>query len=151
MPTYQQLDVIADSYIPALFIITVLMLARDIFKFGLKSNLIQLSSVILSIVIVYSVMAIDNHFKIWPALDLDYSTHTALSLVFVMYLSSQSKVLLALSTTSFLFYILLMIYQKYHTTADIVSTAVILIPIFWLLFYCKVPIKPANKQLKRTP
>ena len=151
MPTYQQLDVIADSYIPALFVISVFVFARDIFKLGFKRNFVQLSSIILSIIIVYAVMAIDNNFKIWPAFDLDYSTHTAFSLVFVVYLSSRSKALLALSTLSFLFYVLLMIYQKYHTIADIVSTSVFLIPIFWVLIHHKVLTKSANKALNRTP
>jgi hypothetical protein len=138
MLTYQQLDVIADSYIPILFIVSVFFLATEIFKFGFKRKFVELGSVIASILIVYSVMLLDGYFKIWPLLDLDYSTHTALSLVFVVYLSSKSKTILVMSVLSFLLYVLLMIYQKYHTVADIISTSIVLIPIFFALIHRKI-------------
>jgi hypothetical protein len=139
MITYQQLDVIADSYIPILFVISVFVLALDIFKSENKNNrkFSELISIIVSIAIVYLVMALDNNFGIWLLFELDYSTHTALSLVFVAYLSSKSKTLLVFSVVSFLFYVLLMLYQKYHTIADIISTSVALMPVFLLLFHRK--------------
>ena len=148
MLTYQKLDVIADSYIPALFIMSVLVLALDMFRYGIKSKFRDLISIIVAIVIVYLVMALDNYLEIWPILNLDYSTHSALSLVFVMYLSSKNKTLLFLSVASFLFYILLMLYQKYHTIADIVSTCVVLMPLFWILNDRELLTKTANKMLR---
>ncbi len=143
MLTYQQLDVIADSYIPTLFVISMVILAMDIFKLGFRRKSVEFSSVIISIIIVYFVMMLDNSLRIWPAFDLDYSTHTALSLVFVVYLSSKNKALLILSVLSFWLYALLMIYQEYHTATDIVSTSVVLLPIFWALIHRKTLTKTA--------
>jgi len=137
MFTYQQLDLIADSYIPTLIVVSMIVLAMDIFKLGFKRKFVELSSVIISILIVYFIMMFDNSFKVWPVFDLDYSTHTALSLVFVVYLSSKNKALLVLSVLSFSLYVLLMIYQNYHTIADIVSTSVVLIPVFGALMHRK--------------
>ena len=150
MFTYHQLGVIADTYIPIIFIVSMFFLAKDVFKIGFNKKLIELSSVIVSIFTVYIIMFLDSAFKIWPIFGLDYSTHTALSLVFVVYLSSKSKTLLVLSALSFLLYALLMIYQKYHTLADIVSTSVILIPIFWALLHKGIITTIADRVLKRT-
>jgi len=147
MFTYQQLDFITDSYIPILFFITLSIFAMGFFRNGCKEQYLQLSSVILSVLIVYLVMAVDNRFKIWPAFDLDYSTHTALALVFVIFLSSRGKLALMLSVLSFQLYIVLMIYQQYHTLADIFSTALFLAPVFWLLIFNEVIRKCSSNKL----
>ena len=108
MFTYQRLDFIADSYIPVLFFISLFIFAVDIFRNGFKKHCLQLGSVVLSVLIVYLVMAVDNRFEIWPKFDLDYSTHTALALVFVIFLSSRGTLALTLSVLSFVLYIALM-------------------------------------------
>jgi hypothetical protein len=147
MLTYEQLDVIADAYIPILFIVSVFVLSMGVSKLGFKRKLLEFGAIVISIIIVYIFMVLDNVFRIWPAFELDYSTHTALSLVFVVYLSSKNKTLLALSILSFLFYVLLMIYQKYHTIEDIISTSVVLKPIFWLLMHRKILTKIAHRTM----
>ena len=147
MFTYQQLDFIADSYIPVLFFISLFIFAVDIFRNGFKKHCLQLGSVVLSVLIVYLVMAVDNRFEIWPKFDLDYSTHTALALVFVIFLSSRGTLALTLSVLSFVLYIALMIYQKYHTFDDIFSTALFLAPIFCLLIFSEVIRKRSSKKL----
>ena len=134
MLTYSQLDVIADSYIPLLAIISLCRLAMETAKSGVKKAFFELMLMVAAVFIVYMLMFIDNQFHIWPMLGLDYSTHTALSLVFVVYLSSKNHTLLLWSICSFLCYALLMIYQQYHTAADIFSTGIVLLPICWLLF-----------------
>ncbi len=50
---------------------------------GLKNGLLQFGGVVLSTVFIYAVMFVDNTIGIWPAFDLDYSTHTAIALVFI--------------------------------------------------------------------
>lgn len=147
MLTYEQLDVIADAYIPILIITSMLVLAVRVFKFGFLRKLTEISSIIVAVCIVYGCMWIDNTFNIWPVFDLDYSTHTALALVFVVYLSSKSKTFFVWSALSFIVYVLLMLYQNYHTVADIASTAVVLLPMFWLLFYQRIFMKSAHKPL----
>lgn len=147
MLTYDQLDVIADAYIPILIITCMLVLAVGVFKFGFLQKLAEVSSVIVAVCIVYIGMYFDNTFNIWPAFHLDYSTHTALALVFVVYLSSKSKTFFVWSALSFIVYVLLMLYQNYHTVADIASTTVVLLPMFWLLFYQRILMKSAHKPL----
>jgi len=137
MLTYQQLDVLADSYIPVLLVICLICLVMESIKLGFKRKLNESCSLIIAIILVYMLMALDNHFRIWPSFGLDYSTHTALSLVFVIYLSSKSMPLLVFSLLSFLFYVLLMLYQEYHTLADIISTSAILLLPFWVLLFRK--------------
>lgn len=151
MLTYDQLDVIADSYIPALVIISIVVLATAVFKCGIKCKLLEMTALSTAIFIVYSLMFLDNAFKIWPGFGLDYSTHTALSLVFVVYLSAKNKTLLLGSVFSFVLYVLLMLYQGYHTVADIFSTSVVLLPILWILFHREILVKAANKALKPAP
>lgn len=148
MFTYQQLDAVADAYIPALLLIIIMFLIRDMFKLGGKQSLIQLVSVITLIGIVYLVMGVDNYFKIWPAFGLDYSTHTALSLALVVCLCTKGKLFMSVFLLSFVAYVALMIYQQYHTIEDIVSTALVLWPMFWIvrkqLF---VPIEASQQTL----
>lgn len=148
MLTYYQLDLLADSYIPALFMISLWVLVLSVFAGGFKSKSIELASLLVAILIVYSVMFLDNAFKLWPLLGLDYSTHTALALVFVVYLSAKNKVLLLFSVLSFLLYVWLMLYQRYHSVADIVSTVVILLPLFWLLLHRKILTQAFRKRLR---
>ena len=135
MLTYDQLDMIADAYIPALVIVSMVVLTASVFTCGMKRKRIEIAALSSAVCIVYSVMLLDNAFKIWPLLGLDYSTHTALALVFVLYLSTKNKTFLLWSLCSFLLYVLLMLYQQYHTVADIFSTVVVLLPVFWLLFH----------------
>ena len=54
---------------------------------------------------------------------MDYSTHTALSLVLTLFLATGHRKYRGLVAASFVAYLLLMLYQGYHTVADIVSTA----------------------------
>lgn len=135
MFNYDQLDLIADSYIPLLFITSSLVLGAKVFKFGFKRSLTELGTLILAVILVYLIMAFDNVVSLWPFFNLDYSTHTALSLVFVMYLAAKSMSGFILSILSFVLYALLMVYQQYHTITDIVSTAVVLAPIIGGLMY----------------
>ena len=135
MLTYDQLDMIADAYIPALVIVSMVVLTASVFTCGMKRKRIEIAALSSAVCIVYSVMLLDNAFKIWPLLGLDYSTHTALALVFVLYLWTKNKTFLLWSLCSFLLYVLLMLYQQYHTVADIFSTVVVLLPVFWLLFH----------------
>lgn len=135
MLTYDQLDMIADAYIPALVIVSMVVLTASVFTCGMKRKLTEIAALSSAVCIVYSVMLLDNAFKIWPRLGLDYSTHTALALVFVLYLSTKNKTFLLWSLCSFLLYVLLMLYQQYHSVADIFSTSVVLLPVFWLLFH----------------
>ncbi|MBT7409795.1 MAG: hypothetical protein HN826_08855, partial [Methylococcales bacterium] len=131
--TYQQLGFIADTYIPILFLTSCVILIKEISALGFKPNHQQIRSIILSVVVIFFIMLIDSQLQIWSKIGLDYSTHTALSLVFVIFLSFKGKISLLLSVISMVCYAILMMIQNYHTMADILSTAIVIIPILLFL------------------
>src|SRR5690606_6806076 len=91
------------------------------------------------LLVSYGLMFLDNALGIWPAVGLDYSTHTAVALTLVLSLCGLARPFWKLLASSFVLYALLMLYQKYHTVPDILST---MVPILlaaltfaWLLFW----------------
>lgn len=164
MLTYQQWDLIADSYIPALTVLTLVLLIREGWINGVPKAAQSFLRVLLSVFYVYSVMFTDEHFKIATSLGFDYSTHTALALVLVIYLAlydTKSKHgiefkhgtklnginLRALTIGSMLLYVWLMIYQSYHSITDITLTALIIVPVVWLVMRCKIPEFTKNNRI----
>lgn len=135
MPSFETLDMIADSYTPLLLIIVLLNFIYTIKK---KSEVVKFHGVILlgGVVITYGIMFLDNLLHLWPVLGLDYSTHTAAALSLVIYLIVSYKVLWIIWSTSLVCYIVLMIYQEYHTLMDIVSTAFVVGGLLWIVIVC---------------
>jgi len=104
------------------------MLFQGLFRVGFKQILPSLLTLLLGVTFIYLIMFIDQQLQICSNLALDYSTHTALALVFVTFLSFISSRALVISLLSMLMYIALMLYQNYHTLLDIVTTAFIVLP-----------------------
>lgn len=127
--TYEQLDVIADIYIPALALISAVLLRKSVTSKTGRPFISQLKALLSNSVFVYFVYFLDKYFSIWPHYHLDYSTHTALVLVFICYLSTHGKAAKWLAISSFFAYLALMIYQGYHTLLDIASTAAVILPV----------------------
>jgi hypothetical protein len=137
MPDYETLDTIADAYIPALALFSLIAIAISAIQGQWQIAALRLLTILIFAVIAYGFMFIDSWLKLWPALELDYSTHTAVSLVLVIFLSVINKKLAVFWLVSFIAYALLMLYQQYHTLADIVTTAVVVIVPTWLIAaYC---------------
>ena len=150
--SYQQWDAIADSYIPLLALLCAVHLSyfflkgTACFKHGIlaysKQTALRILAIILSIIWVYTLMFLDENLKIWPSITigeqvLDYSTHTALALVFNCYLFcsalSSQPLLSFIITLSMVLYLLLMKYQNYHTFADMFTTTMIVLPPMYLI------------------
>ena len=127
MLSYQQLDLIADTYIPIL-ILTVFFVVR---KSGLKSQ--AAGAIFKSVIAVYALKGLNISFHLWALLGMDYSTHTALAWVFVIFLASQGWLASFFYLFSMLLYAALMVYQEYHTIADIVSTSLVMVPVICLI------------------
>ncbi|MDC9700985.1 MAG: hypothetical protein PSN37_01950 [Alphaproteobacteria bacterium] len=161
--TDDQLDMIADAYF--LFIIFIAVIActksirlvrREKFSVSLATSLSGLIRFILSISIVYAIMYLDNSLKLWPKFGLDYSTHTALALAALISLISSipSRSLGTLRCWVYIFqliasfgtYAILMIYQEYHTPRDILSTALFVTPILFLVHFHRYK-KPEIKNI----
>ncbi|WP_299003525.1 hypothetical protein [uncultured Shewanella sp.] len=131
--TYQEWDFVADTYIPLLgvfFTVSMINVARNKDWMSLRQSI---TGVLLSTGFIYGLMWLDNIMNIWPRLGLDYSTHTALALVFVVYFSRQSTTKRLLATSSMLLYCLLMLYQQYHSIMDMLTTSIITLPILYLI------------------
>ncbi|ERB63041.1 hypothetical protein G3U99_12320 [Vibrio coralliilyticus OCN008] len=143
--TYEQWDAIADAYIPLIGCISLITILSVGFRSGLRTGTKQLLATLVSTLYIYALMFADNYFQIWPSFGMDYSTHTALALVFVTYLFSHSKALKWVSVASMIAYAILMMYQHYHTLADIITTALCVLPVLWL---CQTRLaKELNTQL----
>lgn len=131
--TYEQLDVVADAYIPILILVSIATLVTIVRKRSTKDIYNVLIVLAGGIFQTYAVMILDNALGLWPLLNLDYSTHTSLALVFVVYLAFISSHLFVCAVGSMLFYIALMLYQEYHSLLDVLVTTIAILPgLLWL-------------------
>jgi hypothetical protein len=135
--TNQQLAILADIYIPLLVLLTILSLLKKkkisdikLPTYPVKAKIIAL---LLCTFMTYIVMFVDGFFGIWQQFSADYSTHTALALVFVTCLMIQGKRKGYYAISSLLVYCALMDYQKYHTWLDMISTSAVLFPGFYYI------------------
>jgi hypothetical protein len=124
VPSYETLDAIADAYNPLLALVSLLLIAARVFKAKWKLAGVGMAGFMTVALVAYGLMFLDRHLGIWPAFGLDYSTHTATALGLVILLSIEARRLATLWSISFICYVLLMLYQRYHTVADVVTTAV---------------------------
>jgi hypothetical protein len=126
--TYEQLDTIADAVNPALLVLSILipLLTRSEYRGG---KIRFFLSSFLSLAAMFAIGWVDSTMGIWPAKGLDYSTHTGLATVYVIGISLWKRALIVPCAVVFLSYVALMIYQRYHTLADIATTAIVIVPI----------------------
>ncbi|WP_422767868.1 hypothetical protein ACOX9X_20230 [Photobacterium leiognathi subsp. mandapamensis] len=131
--TYQQWAFIADVYTPMIALACFISILRVMMKGNVQQGFIRLGLVVLSTLFIYGVMFLDNVLHIWPAFGLDYSTHTAIALVFVAYFIVYKSRLMHLMVISMFSYALIMVHQHYHTVADILTTLVFILPALLLI------------------
>lgn len=126
--SYEQLDAIADSYIPLLFVLFLAGLGRDVYLLwpNYRASLISLFYLIGLLAAAYGLMFIDNTLRLWPSFGLDFSTHTAVSLALVLGLARVFPARWTLLAVSFVGYLALMLYQQYHSLLDVLTTSVVI-------------------------
>ncbi len=145
MLSYETLDTIADSVNPTLFVVSLLVIGNTVMTKRWRPAGMQVLSMLTGLIIVYGLMFTDNRLKIWPAFGLDYSTHTAVAIVLVAFLTVNAKKLTALWVGVLLAYFVLILYQKYHTLADIiVTTLVVIAPVVLAMRYLRSRTEPAD-------
>lgn len=133
MLSYEQLDFIADAYTPLLVLASACLVATRWIRFGLNSAAPDIVYLFSGTFVIYLLMFTDGALGIWPYFRLDYSTHTALALVLVVFLAYTNAFVSVVTLVSMLAYILLMLYQQYHSILDIVTTSLVVTPIIlWL-------------------
>jgi len=125
--------IIADLYIPLLIFTWLFYL----YKYAAIRRA-EIKVLLLSLLLVYALMFADNYFNIWPIWGLDYSTHSAVALIFVVNLTGRNKILLYLAPLSLCVYLCLMRLLNYHSFADTLVTVSVLLPV---LIYSKGLIK----------
>jgi hypothetical protein len=126
------LDQIADTYTPLLLMIALgVAIARAVG--GQRWFWLRLLA---SALLVYGLMFADNRWHWWPALGLDYSTHTAAALALALFIGVGLHIRLVwiLLGTSLLAYGELMFYLGYHTWMDMGATAAVIGAGLWLIY-----------------
>lgn len=85
---------------------------------------------------VYAIRLLDARFALWPAAGMDFSTHAGVHVAIVASLWMIDRRLGIAGIVIALLYGTLMLYQKYHSLADIASTAIVIAPLalgIWIL------------------
>lgn len=133
--------IIADLYIPLLIFTWLFYLYQEA-----AIRRAEIKILLLSLLLVYTVMFLDNYFNIWPIWGLDYSTHSAVALIFVVNLTWRNKTLQLLVPLSLLVYCCLMRKLNYHSFADTLITILVLLP---ALIYWQKGLKNPPELIKR--
>ena len=118
--------IIADLYTPFLMLIWLFYLYQG----TAEMRCLEVKTLLDSLLLMYTLMFLDNYLYIWPIFSLDYSTHRAVALIFVVNLIWRNKILLMLSPLSLFAYFCLMRALNYHSFTDIFTTLFVLSPAF---------------------
>jgi hypothetical protein len=124
MNTYKIIDLICDAFIPILIVWVIILLGKLALKKQLKKSLFLFAAFVYGVAIVYGLYFLDKGYHLWGFVRLDYSTHSAFILVLcatLRLLGRNSWLLLSILLT----YLFLMLYQHYHSLADILTTLVV--------------------------
>ncbi|MBE9031248.1 hypothetical protein IQ266_16055 [filamentous cyanobacterium LEGE 11480] len=124
MLNYATLDAIADAYIPLLAVLVIVLIARAGLMRRGPLRWLYVSVLICGLIVAYSLGYIDATVGLWSSFSLDYSTHTAVALVLVILLNIVVKRYWPICSISLFCYFGLMLYQSYHSVADIVTTVI---------------------------
>lgn len=128
MPSYETLDAIADAYVPALGILWLLLVLAALLAREWKAALMRLALGSANLVVAYGLMWLDSMLGAWSAIGLDYSTHAAVAFALVLAAGTIARHLLLPAALSLALYACLMLYQQYHSVADIASTLLVIGP-----------------------
>ena len=130
--TYEQWDAVADSINPimALLVIALPFLLRPDRE---NRRLGFFAATGIGMAIMYALGWLDQRLLIWSAMGLDYSTHTGFAIVLIVSIWHWNRRAGALGTAVGMAYAVLMLYQRYHTAADVLSTAVVITAFTWIV------------------
>lgn len=124
MTSYEFLDYIADSVNPTLGLLAMSLPWLRIYRTRQPSPWIRIAGALLCIGCAYVGQAFDSWTGAWPEHALDYSGHSAICVALLVSLGHLERRWAIASVCIGISYAGLMMYQRYHTLADIVTTAV---------------------------
>jgi hypothetical protein len=125
--SWETLDAIADSVNPILGLIALIWPWLH-WRGSWRQAALNVLVTLLSLGLAFGMSAIDGKFGWWPSVGLDFSTHTAISIALIVALCSIKPSTWMVWTAVLLGYFVLMVYQRYHTWADIGTTAAVIAP-----------------------
>ena len=146
MPDYDTLDTIADAYTPLLALLWLALTLSPLHTRQWRLATMRVVLGIATLAVCYALMFADKALGIWPAVGLDYSTHSAVAIAFVSIHCTLLPRLRMLWLGSLLAYFALMLYQRYHTVADILSTSAVVAPaVAWLCVRFAAVVAPRHR------
>jgi hypothetical protein len=122
--SYETWDAIADAYLPFLVVVAAALALQPALQHRWRCAFTRLSILCALVGIAYGLMLLDASAQLWKRLGLDYSTHTAVTISMASFLRAYAPKRAAVIAASALLYFALMLYQRYHSATDIVTTAV---------------------------
>src|SRR5688572_7171603 len=131
---YESWDRIADAVNPTVGVIT-LALSLAVRRPGNPPRWAQLLLTLAAVASIYAVGWLDARLGLWSSAGLDYSTHTALHVAIVVSLWMIDRRAGMAGVAIALLYVALMLYQKYHSLADIATSAVVIAPLAWGIWW----------------
>ena len=118
------LDRIADSVNPTLGLLAVALPWLRPYRQPPLTAWRRVGGALLCVGLAYAGQAFDNFTGLWPLLSLDYSGHSAVCVAWLVSIAHLSYRWAVGAIAVGCMYAALMMYQQYHTFADIVTTAV---------------------------
>ena len=125
--SWETLDAIADSVNPVLGIIA-LVWPWLFWRGSWRRAALNVIATLISVGFAYVVASLDTRYGWWPSVGLDFSTHTAVAVALVASLWAIKPSLWFAWVVVLFGYAALMVYQGYHSLADIVTTAAVIAP-----------------------
>jgi hypothetical protein len=125
--TYEILDAIADSVNPILGVIALTWPWLH-WQGQWRRAASHVLATLLSAALAFGMSALDGAYGWWPSWGLDFSTHTALCVAATIALCFVNRSLVIVWLGALISYAALMMYQGYHTAADIGTTALVVAP-----------------------
>jgi hypothetical protein len=134
MLSHETLKIVADSVNPSL---GILALALPFAKWQgrWRPSTLHIAITLVTVALTYSLRAVFGLEAVWARWGLDFSTHSAICIVLGVALVSLDWRKWWLWGAVLLGYAILMVYQSYHTWADIGTTAVVMFPFAVLIRY----------------
>src|SRR3569833_3144694 len=111
--TYESLDRIADAVTPTLAVLALIAPWLPMYS-AAAAPWKRILATLLCVGAEYAGMALDQYTGAWPAMSLDYSTHSAVALALLFSLSQLSRRWLIAAIVVGVAYAALMLYQRYH-------------------------------------
>jgi hypothetical protein len=127
MPNYETLDRIADAINPILGVLALVVPWLRPYSMR-RAPWAQIAATLMGVALAYVWQAIDAQLNLWSTLSLDYSTHTAVCTVLGLALWQLGGRWRIFTAAVGVTYATLMVYQRYHTAADIATTMAVVLP-----------------------